>query len=207
MSPVPVRAALLASAFASVLLVGCAGIETPPALVKPLHIDLAAPVTEQVDLAWPQRQGGLAPGHAIDQPRQVTLRLPDGRQFTVPADRVSFRQQDGMLASVTIEPSGAAGDEAVARDHVRGLLDDNRLLDPALAHTLDGWTLAAADDRTARIVVRDVDIQVALRPDSRAGWRPTLDFAPRACGMPAGLDGDPDACLHARPTATVLAGG
>ena len=90
---------------ASLLAAGCAKIDTPPALVKPLHIDLSAPVAEQVDLAWPQRDGALASEHTIAQARQVTLRLPDGRQLTVPAERVAFRQQDGMLASVNIEAS------------------------------------------------------------------------------------------------------
>ncbi len=201
----PVRPTLVAAALAGVLFAGCARIDTPPALVKPLHIDLSAPVAEQVDLAWPQRDGALAAEHAVRQPRQVTLRLPDGRQVTVPAERVSFRQQGGMLASVNIEPSGAAGEQAVALDHVRTLLDENRLLDPTLAHALDGWAVGGDPGRTARVVVRDVDVQVALRPDTRLGWQPTLDFEPRACRMPAGLDGDPDACLQAPPAEAALA--
>ena len=199
------RPSLIAVALAGSLLGACAKIESPPALVKPLHIDLSAPVAEQVDLAWPQRNGALAAEHLVGQPRQVTLRLPDGRQFTVPAERVAFRQQDGMLASVNIEPSGAAGEQAVALDHVRSLLDDNRLLDPTLAHALDGWAQTDAGDRTARVVVRDVDVQVALRPDTKLGWQPTLDFEPRACSMPAGLDGNPDACLHIAPADAAVA--
>lgn len=192
----------IASVLVAALLPGlaaCAKIDTPAALVKPLHIDLSAPVAEQVDLAWPQRDGHLVTEHRVQQARQVTLRLTDGRQFTVPAERVAFRQQDGMLASVNIEPSGAAGEHAEALHHVRTLLDDNRLLDPTLAHALSGWAQTGDAGLTARVVVRDVDVQVALRPDRRLGWQPTLDFAPRPCQMPAGLDGHPDACLRAAP--------
>lgn len=207
MPQIPLRSTLVVTLLAGSLLGACAPIDTPPALVKPLHIDLSAPVAEQVDLAWPQRDGALAAEHSVRQPRQITLRMPDGRQVTVPAERVAFRQLDGMLTSVNIEPSGAAGEQADAVDHVRSLLDENRLLDPTLAHTLDGWTLAGDTDRTARVVIRDVDVEVALRADTRLGWQPTLDFAPRACEMPAGLDGDPDACLQATPTDTVVAGG
>ncbi|MBB3342382.1 hypothetical protein [Luteimonas sp. RC10] len=194
------RHAATALLLAGLLSAGCAKIDTPPALVKPLHIDLSAPVAEQVDLAWPQRDGALASEHTIAQARQVTLRLPDGRQLTVPAERVAFRQQDGMLASVNIEPSGAGGEHTAALNQVRGLLEDNRLLDPTLAHELDGWAVAGGAPQTARVVIRDVDVQVGLRPDRRIGWQSTLDFSPRPCQMPAGLDGDPDACLHAPPT-------
>ncbi|KLJ00775.1 hypothetical protein WQ56_08300 [Luteimonas sp. FCS-9] len=185
---------------AGLLAVGaCAKIESPPALVKPLHIDLSAPVAEQVDLAWPQRDGVLAAEHTIAQARHVTLRLPDGRLLTVPAERVAFRQQDGLLAGVDIEPSGIGGEHTVALDQVRGLLEDNRLLDPTLALELDGWAVAGGAPQTARVKIRDVDVQVGLRPDRKPGWQSTLEFAPRACNMPAGLDGDPDACLHAAP--------
>ena len=51
----------------------------------------------------------------------------------------------------------------------------------------------------------DVDVEVALRPDTKLGWQPTLDFAPRACRMPAGLDGDPEACLHVPNAEAALA--
>lgn len=196
MTSIRFRLPVLAAALTGTLLSACAKIDTPPTLVKPLHIDLSAPVAEQVDLAWPTRSGTLAAEHDVAQPRQVTLRLPDGRQFTVPAARVAFRQQDGLLTSVNIEPSGTAGEHALALDHVRTLLDDNRLLDPTLAMALDGWQRTGGADRSARVVVHDVDVEVALRPDTKLGWQPTLDFAPRACQMPAGLDGDPDACLH-----------
>lgn len=205
MTPIPFRTPVLAAALAVTLLSACAKIDTPPALVKPLHIDLSAPVAEQVDLAWPERGGALAAEHTVGQARQVTLRLPDGRQVTVPAERVAFRQQDGMLASVNIEPSGTAGEQAVALAHVRALLDDNRLLDPTLATALDGWLHTGDVDRSARVVVRDVDVEVALRPDTKLGWQPTLDFAPRACRMPAGLDGNPDACLHVPSADAALA--
>lgn len=205
MTSIRLRMPVLATALAGTLLSACAKIEAPPTLVKPLHIDLSAPVAEQVDLAWPERGGALVAEHTVTQPRQVTLRLPDGRQVTVPAERVAFRQQDGMLASVNIEPSGAAGEQAIALDHVRALLDDNRLLDPTLATALEGWQRTGDVDRSARVVVRDVDVQVALRPDTKLGWQPTLDFAPRACRMPAGLDGDPEACLHVPNAEAALA--
>jgi len=192
---------------AALLLSACAKIDTAPTAAKPLHIDLAAPVAEQVDLAWPQKEGALAADYTITQPRDVTLRLPNGQQIVVPADRVAFKQQGGLLVGVHIQPVGGALDHPDALAQTRELLDTNRLLDPALAHTLDGW--AARDDaqQTARVTIRDVDVQVALTPGNKAGWQATLDFEPRACEMPAGLDGDPDACLQATPTSTVIAGG
>ena len=96
-------------------------------------------------------------------------------------------------------------EQAIALDHVRALLDDNRLLDPTLATALEGWQRTGDVDRSARVVVRDVDVEVALRPDTKLGWQPTLDFAPRACRMPAGLDGDPEACLHVPNAEAALA--
>ncbi|RPD85128.1 hypothetical protein EGK76_09355 [Luteimonas sp. 100069] len=195
-------------ALAAALLLGaCAKIDTPPALVKPLHIDLSAPVAEQVDLAWPQTGGVPAEAHTIAQPRDVSLRLPGGQQILLPADRVSFRQRDGMLVGVHIQPSGGAGEHPDAVARTRALLEANRLLDPALAHTLQAWGPDAAAPQTARITIREVDVDVALAPARRAGWQATLDFAPRACEMPAGLDGDPEACLQATPTSTIVAGG
>lgn len=185
----------------------CAKIDTPPPLAKPLHIDLAAPVAEQVDLAWPQSNGTLAAEHTIAQPRDVTLRLPDGQQIVVPADRVVFKQKDGLLSGVAIQPEGGALEhpEAVAR--TRQLLEANRLLDPTLAQTLDGWAVGGNAQQSARVMIRDVDVQVGLTPGRKSGWQATLDFEPRACDMPAGLEGDPDACLMATPTPTVVAGG
>lgn len=192
---------------AALLLGACARIDTPPPLAKPLHIDLAAPVAEQVDLAWPQTDGALAAEHTITQARDVTLRLPNGQQILVPADRVAFKQQAGLLVGVNIQPGGGALDHPDALAQTRQLLDANRLLDPALAHTLDGWAARGDAQQTARVTIRDVDVQVALTPDTGTGWQATLDFEPRACEMPAGLDGDPDACLQATPTSTVIAGG
>ncbi|MFL6587414.1 MAG: hypothetical protein ACJ8GV_11105 [Luteimonas sp.] len=192
---------------AALLLGACAKIDTPPVLAKPLHIDLAAPVAEQVDLAWPQKNGTLAAEHTISQSRDVTLRLPNGQQVVVPADRVAFKQQGGLLVGVNIQPGGGALDHPDALAQTRQLLEANRLLNPALAHTLDGWAARNDAQQTARVTIRDVDVQVALTPNTKTGWQATLDFEPRACEMPAGLDGDPDACLQATPTSTVIAGG
>jgi len=192
---------------AALLLGACAKIDTPPPLAKPLHIDLAAPVAEQVDLAWPQTNGVLAAEHTIAQSRDVTLRLPNGQQIVVPADRVVFKQDGGMLSGVNIQPGGGALDHPDAVAQTRQLLEDNRLLDPTLARTLDGWATRTDGRQTARVTIRDVDVQVALTPGNKAGWQATLDFEPRACEMPAGLDGDPEACLIATPTPTVVAGG
>ncbi|VXC17369.1 conserved exported hypothetical protein [Luteimonas sp. 9C] len=192
---------------AAVFLGACAKIDTPPPLAKPLHIDLAAPVAEQVDLAWPRQGRALAAEHTITESRDVTLRLPDGQQVVVPADRIAFTQQGGLLVGVHIQPVGGALDHPDALAQTRQLLESNRLLDPALAHTLAGWNARDATQQTARVTIRDVDVQVALTPDTRTGWQATLDFEPRTCEMPAGLDGDPDACLQATPTSTVVAGG
>jgi hypothetical protein len=192
---------------AALLLGACAKIDTPPPLPKPLHIDLAAPVAEQVDLAWPQANGVLAAEHTIAQSRNVTLRLPNGQQIVVPADRVVFKQDGGMLSGVNIQPGGGALDHPDAVAQTRQLLEDNRLLNPTLARTLDGWSTGTDARQTARVTIRDVDVQVALTPGNKAGWQATLDFEPRACEMPAGLDGDPEACLVATPTPTVVAGG
>lgn len=195
-------------AFAAALLLGaCAKIDTPPPLAKPLHIDLSAPVAEQVDLAWPLANGVVAETHTIAQPRDVSLRLPSGQQIVMPADRVSFRQRGGMLAGVHIQPGGGASDHHDALARTRSLLESNQLLDPALERALEGWRTDDGAQQTARISIRDVDVEVALTPAARAGWQATLDFEPRACEMPAGLDGDPDACLQVRPTSTVVAGG
>lgn len=185
----------------------CAKIDTPPALAKPLHIDLAAPVAEQVDLAWPQANGVLAAEHTIRQAREVTLRLPNGQQILVPADRVVFKQHDGLLSGVNIQPSGGALEHPDAVAQTRQLLDDNRLLDPTLSRTLDGWAVGGDAQQTTRVTIRDVDVEVALTPGQKSGWQATLDFEPRACEMPAGLDGDPEACMMATPTPTVVAGG
>lgn len=185
----------------------CAKIDTPPALAKPLHIDLAAPVAEQVDLAWPQANGVLAAEHTISQAREVTLRLPNGQQILVPADRVVFKQHDGLLSGVNIQPSGGALEHPDAVAQTRQLLDDNRLLDPTLSRTLDGWAVGGDAQQTTRVTIRDVDVEVALTPGQKSGWQATLDFEPRACEMPAGLDGDPEACMMATPTPTVVAGG
>lgn len=204
----PAFSPLASSVLCAAILTGpgaCARIDTPETVARPLHIDLSAPVAEQVDLAWPQRNGVLVAEHSVQQPRQVTMRLPDGRQFTVPARRVAFRQQDGVLASVNIEPSGAAGEQAQALDHVRTLLDDNRMLDPTLDHALSGWALAGDPDRTARVVVRDVDVEVALRQDHRLGWQPTLDFEPRSCVAPTGPDDGAAACVQGPPSDTAVA--
>lgn len=192
---------------AALLLGACAKIDTPPALAKPLHIDLSAPVAEQVDLAWPQVHGAPAEAHTIAQRRDVTLRLPSGQLLVMPAERVSFRQHDGMLVGVHIQPGVGAADHPDAVARTRTLLEANRLLDPALAHTLDAWGADSDTPQTARITIREVDVEVALSPDTRAGWQATLDFAPRVCEMPAGLDGDPEACLQATPTSAVVAGG
>lgn len=192
---------------AALLLGACAKIDTPQAIAKPLHIDLAAPVAEQVDLAWPQTDGALAAEHTINQSRDVTLRLPNGQQIVVPADRVAFKQQGGLLVGVNIQPGGGALDHPDAVAQTRELLEANRLLDPTLAHTLDSWGARGNAQQTARVTIRDVDVQVALTPGNQAGWQATLEFEPRACEMPAGLDGDPDACLQATPTSTVVAGG
>ncbi len=192
---------------ATLALSACAKIDTPPALAKPLHIDLAAPVAEQVDLAWPQTNGVLAAEHTIAQSREVTLRLPNGQQILVPADRVVFEQTGGMLTGVNIQPVGGALDHPEAVAQTRKLLDDNRLLDPSLSRTLDGWAVAGDAQQTTRVTIRDVDVEVALTPGQKNGWQATLDFEPRACEMPAGLDGDPDACLMATPTPAVVAGG
>lgn len=203
--PVSVRPA--AGLAIALLLGACAKIDTPPPLAKPLHIDLTAPVAEQVDLAWPQADGVAAETHTIAQPRDVSLRLPSGQQILMPADRVSFKQRGGMLVGVHIQPGGGATDHPEAVAHTRALLEANQLLDPALARTLEDWRIDDATQQTARITIRDVDVEVALTPDPRTGWQATLDFAPRACEMPAGLDGDPDACLQLNPTSTVVAGG
>ncbi|MDR6990406.1 hypothetical protein [Luteimonas sp. 3794] len=193
---------------ATALLLGaCARIDTAPPLAKPLHIDLAAPVAEQVDLGWPQKNGTLVAEHTITQARDVTLRLPNGQQIVVPADRVAFKQHGGLLVGVHIQPGGGTLDHPEALAQTRQLLEANRLLDPTLAHTLDGWAMRGDAQQTTRVTIRDVDVQVALTPGTRTGWQATLDFEPRACEMPAGLDGDPDACLQPAPTALVVAGG
>ncbi|MCD9029993.1 hypothetical protein LDO26_17525 [Luteimonas sp. BDR2-5] len=192
-------------AIATLLFAGCARDTTPP-LVKPLHVDLTTPVDEQVDLAWPLADGTPVAEHAIDQPRQVTLRLPNGKLLSTPSTRIAFRQQDGLLVSVNVTPAAGAQAHEAALAQVRGLLDDNQLLDPGLARTLDSWAPGTGDSQSTRLVVNNVDVMVALRQDPKTGWQTTFDFEPRSCLMPPSFTGgNPDACLHVTPGENAVA--
>ena len=201
--------ALAVTLAAATLLLGACAREAAPEIVKPLHVDLTTPVEEQLDLAWPLADGAPASEHHIEQPRQLTLRLPNGKLLSMPATRVAFRQQDGLLASVNVTPDADdAQAHAAALARVRGLLDDNQLLDPALARTLDSWMPGDAGEQSTRLVVNDVDVMVALRQDPKRGWQTTLDFEPRSCLMPANFaGGNPDACLHVPAEDSAIAAG
>ncbi|WP_143703908.1 MULTISPECIES: hypothetical protein [Luteimonas] len=207
LSRVAARSAALALMLTALLLGACAREAATPELVKPLHVDLATPVGEQLDLAWPRSGEALAAEHTIAQPRQVTLRLPNGKLLSTPSTRTTFRQEEGLLVSVNVTPdAGAEAQDAALRD-IRALLDDNQLLDPTLARTLDGWALDGRGTQSTKLVVNDVDVMVALRQDPKTGWQTTLDFEPRGCGVPATLDGETELCLPTSPTETAVAAG
>ncbi len=200
----PLAAALVAT---TLLLGACANDNAAPTLVKPLHVDLATPVDAQVDLDWPRAGAALASEHTIAQARQVTVRLPNGKLLSTPSTRTTFRQEGGLLVSVNVtSASGGQAQDAALQD-VRALLDDNQLLDPALALTLDGWALDGRVKQSTRLVVNDVEVMVALREDPGTGWQTTVDFEPRSCGVPGTADGNATACLQAMPSETAVAGG
>lgn len=199
----PFAAALVAT---SLLLGACAKDHAASETSKPLHVDLATPVDEQVDLAWPRSGAALASVHTITQARQVTLRLPNGKLLSTPSTQTSFRQEDGLLVSVNVTSAASGQAQDTALQDIRALLDDNQLLDPVLARTLDGWALDGRVPQSTRLVVNDVDVLVALRQDPKTGWQTTLDFEPRSCAMPGVADDNPTACRQGMPSETAVAG-
>lgn len=106
----------------------------------------------------------------MPSPRDVSLGLPSGQQIVLPADHVSVRQRDSLLAGVQIPPGGGASDHPKAVARTQALLASN----PPLrrrpgARSLAGWRTDDGAAQTARITTRDVEVEVALKPDTRAG--------------------------------------